>query len=291
MYSMKSPSRSGGDAVDGATAPQAKAASTALDVFQVDAFSDRPFAGNPAGVVPLETWLPDGMMQSIAAEMNLAETAFFAPEGDHYRIRWFTPTIEVDLCGHATLASGHVLFNDLGVATERIVFESKSGPLSVARAGARLELDFPKHVIKPMPEALAKVAACFNVKPVETHLSAGFGAYVALFEKQKDVETLIPDFGRLNALDQSVIVTARGEEPGLDFVSRYFAPTWGIPEDPVTGGAHCTLVPFWAGILGKTTFHAHQVSKRHGELWLKLEGDRVKIAGHAVSVLKGRLKV
>jgi PhzF family phenazine biosynthesis protein len=277
--------------MDGAVTKHGNTASAELDVFQVDAFSDRPFAGNPAGVVPLQSWLTDQAMQAIAAEMNLAETAFFAPEGDHYRIRWFTPTIEVDLCGHATLASGHVLFNDLGFAAEKIVFDSRSGPLSVARAGERLELDFPKHVIKPAPEALAKIAACFNMKPVEAHLSEGFGAYLALFERQKDVETLIPDFGRLNALDQSVIVTARGEEPGLDFVSRYFAPTWGIPEDPVTGGAHCTLVPFWAGVTGKTVFHAHQVSKRHGELWLKLEGDRVKIAGHAVSVLRGKMKV
>ena len=264
---------------------------TQLDVFQVDAFSDRPFAGNPAGVVPLAAWLPDATMQAIAAEMNLAETAFFAPEGDHYRIRWFTPTIEVDLCGHATLASGHVLFNDLGATAEKIVFDSRSGPLSVAKAGARLELDFPKHVIHPAPESLARVAACFDVKPVEMHVSEGFDAYLALFEKASDVKALHPDFTRLNVLDRSVIVTARGDEPGLDFVSRYFAPTWGIPEDPVTGGAHCTLVPFWAAVSGKTVFHAHQVSKRHGELWLRLEGDRVKIAGHAVSVLRGKLTV
>ncbi len=267
------------------------AMTTELEVFQVDAFSDQPFAGNPAGVVPLEAWLPDSVMQSIAAEMNLAETAFFAPEGGHYRIRWFTPTVEVDLCGHATLASGHVLFSNLGATAEKIVFESRSGPLSVAKAGARLELDFPKHVIHPAPQALARVAACFNVKPVELHYSKGFDAYVALFEKAAEVKTLRPDFTRLGALDHSVIVTARGDEPGVDFVSRYFAPTWGIPEDPVTGGAHSTLAPFWAGVLGKTTFHAHQVSKRHGELWLKLEGDRVKIQGHAVSVLRGRLEV
>ncbi|HVO04771.1 MAG TPA: PhzF family phenazine biosynthesis protein [Candidatus Cybelea sp.] len=262
-----------------------------LQVFQVDAFADRPFAGNPAGVVPLKSWLDDAVMQGIAAEMNLAETAFFAPEGDHYRIRWFTPTIEVDLCGHATLASGHVLFNGLGNGSDKVVFESRSGPLSVSKAGARLELDFPKHVVRPAPEALPKVAACFDVKPVETHVSEGFDAYVALFEKASDVQRLVPDFTRLGALDRSVIVTARGGGDGCDFVSRYFAPTWGIPEDPVTGGAHCTLAPFWAGLLAKTEFHAHQVSKRHGELWLKLEGDRVKIAGHSVCVLSGTLTV
>jgi PhzF family phenazine biosynthesis protein len=264
---------------------------TELDVFQVDAFSDRPFAGNPAGVAPLQAWLPDAVMQSIAAEMNLAETAFFAPEGDHYRIRWFTPTVEVKLCGHATLASAHVLFDHFGSTAEKIVFESLSGPLSVARAGERLELDFPRHEVHPEPESLAKVAACFDVKPVEMHVSEGYDAYLALYEKAGDVERLQPDFMHLNALDRTVIVTARGDAPGLDFVSRYFAPTAGIPEDPVTGSTHCVLATFWSRVLGKTTFHAHQVSKRHGELWLGLEGDRVKIAGHAVSVLRGRLKV
>ena len=262
-----------------------------LNFYQIDAFSDRPFAGNPAGVVPLKSWLPDETMQNIAAEMNLAETAFFAPEGDHYRIRWFTPTTEVPLCGHATLASGHVLFNHVAPSTDRIVFESKSGPLPVARSGARLELDFPRHTLRPEPQSLAKVAACFDVKPVELHVSVDLDAYVALFEKAEQVERLVPDFTRLGALDRSVIVTARGNGNGVDFVSRYFAPTWGIPEDPVTGGAHCTLVPFWAVLLGKTEFHAHQVSKRHGELWLRLEGNRVKIAGHATLVLRGTLTV
>jgi PhzF family phenazine biosynthesis protein len=263
---------------------------TALDVFQVDAFSDRPFAGNPAGVVPLQSWLPDAAMQSIAAEMNCAETAFFAPEGDHYRIRWFTPTVEVKLCGHATLASAHVLMQD-DPTLQRIVFESLSGPLSVARAGPRLELDFPRHEVHPEPQSLAKVAACFDVKPVEMHVSEGYDAYLALYEKAADVARLQPDFARLNTLDRSVIVTARGDEPGLDFVSRYFAPTAGIPEDPATGSTHCVLATFWSRVLGKNAFHAHQVSKRHGELWLKLEGERVKIAGHAVSVLSGRMTI
>jgi predicted PhzF superfamily epimerase YddE/YHI9 len=277
--------------MDRAAIDHGKTSSTELDVFQVDAFSDRPFAGNPAGVVPLETWLPDAVMQSIAAEMNLAETAFFTPEGDHYRIRWFTPTVEVQLCGHATLASGHVLFNDLGVAAEKVVFDSLSGPLSVARAGERLELDFPCYDVHPEPQSLGKVAACFDVKPVEMHVSESYDAYLALYEKAADVERLHADFVRLNVLDRTVIVTARGDAPGLDFVSRYFAPTAGIPEDPVTGSAHCVLATFWSRVLGKTTFHAHQVHKRHGELWLKLEGDRVKIAGHAVSVLRGKMKV
>ena len=260
-----------------------------LDIYQIDAFSDRPFAGNPAGVVPLLAWLPDATMQNIAAEMNLAETAFFAPEGDHYRIRWFTPTTEVKLCGHATLASAHVL-HALGSAPAKIVFDSLSGPLSVVKAGPKLELDFPKHEIRPQPEALAKVAACFDVKPVEMHVSESYDAYLALYESATDIERLTPDFARLNALDRTVIVTARGEN-GVDFVSRYFAPTAGIPEDPVTGSTHCVLATFWSRVLGKTEFHARQVSKRGGDLWLKLEGDRVKIAGHSTAVMKGKITV
>jgi PhzF family phenazine biosynthesis protein len=260
-----------------------------LDVYQIDAFSDRPFAGNPAGVVPLQAWLPDATLQNIAAEMNLAETAFFAPEGDHYRIRWFTPTTEVKLCGHATLASAHVL-HSLGKANGKIVFDSLSGPLSVAKSDDKLELDFPKHEVRPQPEALAKVAVCFDVKPVEMHVSEGYDAYLALYERATDIERLTPDFPRLNALDRTVIVTARGEN-GIDFVSRYFAPTAGIPEDPVTGSTHCVLATFWSRVLGKTDFHARQVSKRGGDLWLKLEGDRVKIAGYSTAVLKGTMTV
>jgi PhzF family phenazine biosynthesis protein len=258
-----------------------------LDVYQIDAFSDRPFAGNPAGVVPLQSWLPDALLQSIAAEINQAETAFFAPEGDHYRIRWFTPTTEVKLCGHATLASAHVM-HSLGSAPEKIVFDSLSGPLSVSKAGDKLELDFPRHDVRPEPEALAKVAACFDVKPVEMHVAESYDAYLALYEKAADVARLVPDFGRLNQVDRTVLVTARGEN-GIDFVSRYFAPTAGIPEDPVTGSTHCVLATFWSRILGKTAFHARQVSRRGGDLWLKLEGDRVKIAGYATAVMKGQI--
>jgi PhzF family phenazine biosynthesis protein len=260
-----------------------------LDVYQIDAFSDRPFAGNPAGVVPLQSWLPDATLQSIAAEINQAETAFFAPEGDHYRIRWFTPTVEVKLCGHATLASAHVL-HTFGQANGKIVFDSLSGPLSVSKSGDKLELDFPRHDVRPQPEALAKVAACFDVKPVEMHVSESYDAYLALYEKAADIERLVPDFSRLNAVDRTVLVTARGEN-GIDFVSRYFAPTAGIPEDPVTGSTHCVLATFWSRILNKTTFHARQVSRRGGDLWLKLEGDRVKIAGHSTAVMKGQITV
>jgi PhzF family phenazine biosynthesis protein len=260
-----------------------------LDVYQIDAFSDRPFAGNPAGVVPLKSWLPDAVLQSIAAEINQAETAFFVPEGDHYRIRWFTPTVEVKLCGHATLASAHVL-HALGQANGKIVFDSLSGPLSVSRAGDKLELDFPRHDVHPEPQALGPVAACFDVKPVEMHVSESYDAYLALYEKAADIERLVPDFNRLNQVDRTVIVTARGEN-GVDFVSRYFAPTAGIPEDPVTGSTHCVLATFWSRLLGKTEFHARQVSKRGGDLWLKLEGDRVKIAGHTTAVMNGQITV
>jgi PhzF family phenazine biosynthesis protein len=260
-----------------------------LDVYQIDAFSDRPFAGNPAGVVPLKSWLPDATLQSIATEINQAETAFFAPEGDNYRIRWFTPTTEVKLCGHATLASAHVL-HTLGQANGKIVFDSLSGPLSVSKSGDKLELDFPRHDVRPQPGALAKVAACFDVKPVEMHVSESYDAYLALYEKAADVERLVPDFSRLNQVDRTVIVTARGLN-GVDFVSRYFAPTAGIPEDPVTGSTHCVLATFWSRVLGKNDFHARQVSKRGGDLWIKLEGDRVKIAGHSTAVMKGTITV
>src|SRR5262245_55685007 len=260
-----------------------------LDVYQIDAFSDRPFAGNPAGVVPLKSWLPDATLQSIAAEINQAETAFFAPEGDHYRIRWFTPTTEVKLCGHATLASAHVL-HSLGQANGKLVFDSQSGPLSVSKSGDKLELDFPRHDVRPQPEALAQVAACFDVKPVEMHVSESYDAYLALYEKAADVARLVPDFAKLNQVDRTVLVTARGEN-GIDFVSRYFAPTAGIPEDPVTGSTHCVLATFWSRILSKNTFHARQVSKRGGDLWLKVEGDRVKISGFATAVMKGQITV
>jgi PhzF family phenazine biosynthesis protein len=261
-----------------------------LPVYQIDAFTNRPFAGNPAAVVPLTTWLPEAKMQVVAAEMNLAETAFFAPEGDHYRIRWFSPTVEIPLCGHATLASGQVLMEYLRPELDRIVFESKSGPLAVEKSGEKLELDFPLHKVRPQPEALAKVAACFDVKPVEMHVSESYDAYLALYESADDIERLKPDFLKLNALDRTVVVTAKGRD-GVDFVSRYFAPTAGIPEDPVTGSVHCALVDFWAPILGKDVFHARQVSQRGGDLWLRLAGDRVKIAGYSVCVMVGTLRL
>ena len=273
-----------------------------LAIYQVDAFTDRAFAGNPAGVMPLPSWLPDAKLQAIAAEMNLAETAFFAPAATaqnpdvdgHYHLRWFTPTREVPLCGHATLASAHILTTFLKPEQRRLRFDSLSGPLYVAPQGDKLELDFPVQTFAPRPAALAAVAAAFDVKPVEMYASDAYGAYIALFDSQADVERLQPDMARLAALDLTVLVTAPGAKPGsggVDFVSRYFAPQWGIPEDPVTGSTHCILAPFWARILGKTRFHARQVSPRGGDLWLSLEGDRVKIAGHSVCVLKGTISI
>ncbi len=273
-----------------------------LAIYQVDAFTDRAFAGNPAGVMPLRSWLPDAKMQAIAAEMNLAETAFFAPVAEapdagvdgHYRLRWFTPTREVPLCGHATLASAHVLTKFLKPEQHRLRFDSQSGPLYVAPQGDKLELDFPVQPFAPRPAALASVAAAFDVKPVEMYASDAYGAYLALFDSQAAVERLRPDMQRLAELDMTVLATAPGADPeagGFDFVSRYFAPQWGIPEDPVTGSTHCILAPFWAGILGKTRFHARQVSPRGGDLWLSLEGDRVKIAGHCICVLKGTISI
>jgi PhzF family phenazine biosynthesis protein len=266
-----------------------------LAIYQVDAFTDRAFAGNPAGVMPLQSWLPDAKMQAIATEMNLAETAFFAPEGrsddGHYRIRWFTPTVEMPLCGHATLASAHVLTKFLKPDLTRIHFDSKSGPLYVAPQGDMLELDFPAQTFEPRPAALAKVAAAFDIAPVEVFAANVLGIYVALYETEAQVADLRPNMAQIAALDMTVVVTAPGKDKGIDFVSRYFAPQAGIPEDPVTGGTHCILTPFWAGVLGKTKLRARQVSARGGDLWLSLEGDRVKIAGHSVCVIKGTMSV
>ncbi len=216
-----------------------------MPIYQVDAFTDRAFAGNPAGVMPLERWLPEATMQNIAAEMNLPETAFFAPEGEHYRIRWFTPTVEMPLCGHATLASAHVLTRFLKPGLAEVRFESLSGPLFVAQKGDKLELDFPVRQVAPKPEMLSAVAKCFDLKPVEVHESF---TYIALLETAEQVANLTPDFRALEALDRDVVVTAPGRD-GIDFASRFFAPKIGIPEDPVTGAIHCALAPFWAKIL------------------------------------------
>lgn len=257
-----------------------------IPIYQIDAFTDRLFSGNPAAVCPLEGWLPDGLMQAIAAENNLSETAFFVPEGEGFGLRWFTPACEVDLCGHATLATAHLVLNHLEPSWERVAFASRSGPLEVSRQGDRLMMDFPAYPPGPVdpPEGLAE---CLGAEP-EAVLRSNY--LMAVFGDPSQVVDLRPRFGAMIArgIDEAV-VTAPGED--CDLVSRFFAPGMGIMEDPVTGSAHCTLVPYWAERLGKGELHARQVSERGGELFCRLDGDRVLIAGRAVTYLEGHIDV
>lgn len=259
-----------------------------MRLFQVDAFTSRLFAGNPAGVVPLESWIDEGLMQSIASENNLSETAFVAPTpsgpGD-FHIRWFTPRSEIDLCGHATLASAHVLFRHLSFAGARVAFTSASGLLAVAHEESRLVLDFPSRPAKPVEITGELVAALGGFRPMEAYKARDV---MAVFESKKDVLALRPNMELVAALcPTGLIVTAPGA--GHDFVSRFFAPAKGVPEDPVTGSAHCTLVPYWAQRLGKHTLRAHQVSSRGGELFCRLDGDRVHMGGSCVTYMEGRI--
>jgi PhzF family phenazine biosynthesis protein len=259
-----------------------------LPLYQIDAFAEGPFTGNPAAVCPLETWLPDAVMQAIAAENNLSETAFFVPEGEGYRLRWFTPATEVDLCGHATLASAYAIFRFLRPGLQRVVFSTeKAGRLSVTCEGELLALDFPARPPEPCP-APAGLAAALGREPAAVLAARD---YLAVYDDPDEIAGLRPDFAALARLDRfAVIVTAPGRG-GVDFVSRFFAPARGVDEDPVTGSAHCTLVPYWAARLGKTRLSARQLSRRGGTLSCGLDGDRVTIAGHAVLYLTGTIEV
>ena len=259
-----------------------------LSIWQVDAFTRRPFAGNPAAVVPLPEWLPDRTLLDIAAENNLAETAYLVPEVNEYRIRWFTPTMEVPLCGHATLASAWVVFNRLAPGRKRVVFDSLSGPLPVDTAGDKLVLDFPANPLEPAADG-ARVIAALGRTPRE--LFSGW-QWLALYDSEAEVRSLQPDMAALVASGvHGVIATARGSD--CDFVSRFFAPAGGVPEDFVTGSAHTRLTPFWAERLGKAQFYAKQLSTRGGELWCELSADgaRVSIAGHAALFLEGMIEI
>jgi PhzF family phenazine biosynthesis protein len=252
-------------------------------VYIVNAFSSGPFSGNPAAVCPLEHWLTDELMQAIAAQHNLSETVFFVKEGNDYNIRWFTPTVEVPLCGHATLAAAYVLFNELDYAHNEIRFQSKSGELSVLKENDILVLDFPSETITDLPLSILSEKQ-LNAKPIYI----GKGRVFILIEvaTEKEVFELKPDLLAINTLDAAgVIITAKGES--VDFVSRVFAPQSGIDEDPVTGSAHCLLIPYWAQKLHKETFVAKQVSARGGILYCTLSGDRVLIGGRAELYLKG----
>ncbi len=257
-----------------------------LPIYQVDAFADRVFGGNPAAVCPLDAWLPDATMQAIAAENNLAETAFFVPDGADYALRWFTPTVEVDLCGHATLASGHVVFAFLQPERENVNFHTvKAGNLTVAKRADLLVMDFPARPAAPA-EPPPGLLAALGGTPREVLRARD---HLMVYDSAADVAALEPDLAALADVDcWAAIATAPGEN-GVDFVSRFFAPKQGVPEDPVTGSAHCTLVPYWAKRLGKTELAARQISRRGGALSCALEGDRVSIAGRAVLYLEGEI--
>lgn len=258
-----------------------------LTLYQADAFTEKVFSGNPAAVIPLNHWLPDATMQQIAGENNLSETAFFVPDENGFHLRWFTPIVEVDLCGHATLASAHILFNHLNYDQPEIRFQTQSGLLTVKRNGEWLTLNFPadppvKVETPPTMEAVLGILPTVTLK--------GKIKYLALLPSQELVEECTPDFSQMKKLDaQGVIITARGND--VDFVSRFFAPNAGIDEDPVTGSAHCLLVPYWSKKLGKNEFTARQVSARGGFLQCKLLGDRVEMSGRAVTYLKGEIDI
>ncbi len=257
-----------------------------LPIYQVDAFTSQVFGGNPAAVIPLEAWLADDVLQAIAAENNLSETAFFVPTAGQFELRWFTPTIEVDLCGHATLATAHVLFAEMGITSDRLTFASASGELTIEREADQLVLDFPAYELQPAPvdEVLYRG---LGATPQEAHRSRDS---LAVFSTQEEVLALTPDFQALAQVDGLVVIaTAPGED--CDFMSRCFAPRGGIDEDPVTGSAHCTLTPYWSHRLGLSSLKARQSSARGGELNCQLQGDRVRIGGQAQLYLRGSIFV
>jgi PhzF family phenazine biosynthesis protein len=258
-----------------------------LKVYIANAFSEKKFGGNPAAIVPLKEWLDDMLMQQIASQNNLSETAYIVPKGDDYEIRWFTPTVEVDLCGHATLASAHVLFQHLGYKRKQIIFHSKSGPLQITRKEGRITLDFPaREPVETENDELIEKA--LGIIPVSVHKSAF--DYMVVLESQSEIEALKPDFNLLKKHpSRGLIATAKGDE--VDFVSRCFYPQSGIDEDPVTGSAHVVMVPYWARQTGKNKFSAIQLSARRGYLDCELAGDRVLISGHADTYLEGEFYI
>lgn len=257
-----------------------------ISLYQIDAFASKLFEGNPAAVCPLDAWLPDEVMQSIAAENNLSETAFFVPKGNGFHIRWFTPVSEVDLCGHATLAAAYVLFNILEFKKDKIEFDSKSGILTVTKDKEWLVMDFPAQPPVPcdIPEEIVKA---FNTVPTDCLMSED---YIVVFESEIDIESAKPDFEKLKKLGlRGVIITAKSTR--YDFVSRFFAPRYGIPEDPVTGSAYTQLAPYWASQIGPQKFSVKQMSSRGGELTCEVVDDRVFISGKAIKYLEGKIEI
>ncbi len=256
-----------------------------IPIYKVDAFSGQRFSGNPAAVCLLDAWPEDSLMQSIAMENNLSETAFLVKQGRDYGLRWFTPLVEIDLCGHATLASAWVIFNLAEPGRREVSFHTRSGVLRVTQVDDLLHLDFPSS--PPAPCECPDLARALGRAPRET-LAAG--CYLTVYDTEEEIRAMRPDAEALKRLDLPyVIVTAPGGD--VDFVSRVFGPKIGIPEDPVTGAAHCVLTPYWAARLGKNIFHARQLSKRGGELYCELKGERVDIAGRAVLYLQGEIEV
>ena len=257
-----------------------------IPMFQVDAFTDRVFGGNPAAVCVLGGWLPDQVMLDIAAENNLSETAFLKERADGFDLRWFTPKAEIDLAGHPTLAAAHTVFEILKPGWERVLFHSPSGPLTVVKEDGFLSMDFPSRPGRPC-DVPAELVQGLGAEPAGVLLARD---HLAVFQTQEQVLALKPDFNALARLESmGVIVTAPGED--RDFVSRFFAPKMGILEDPVTGSAHCTLVPYWSARLGKNELSARQVSERGGELRCRDRGERVTLAGQAVLFLEGYIRI
>ena len=259
-----------------------------LPIYWVDAFTDRVFGGNPAAVIPLESWPDDGLLQRVANENGLSETAYFVRTGPaRAELRWFSPSIEIDLCGHATLATALVMFGELGQHESPVVFDTKSGPLHVSRRGSLIELDFPARPAQPAAPS-AGLLRGLRSRPDEVLRSEKM--WLCVYGTEEAVIALAPDHEALaTAVPGRIIATGPGT--GCDFVSRFFAPDAGVTEDPVTGSAHCTLVPYWAARLGKSGLHARQVSRRTGELWCELDSGRVRMAGHGVLYLTGRITV
>lgn len=257
-----------------------------IKIYQIDAFADQVFSGNPAAVCPLDEWLPDDLMQQMALENNLSETAFFVFRNDEHELRWFTPKAEVDLCGHATLASAYVIFNDLNYRSEKITFNTKSGKLLVGKRNNSFSLDFPSQ--PPIPCNIPKnLVAALGAQPEEVFSAEDL---LVVFGSQNHLEKLTPDFNLLKSLPlRGLIVTSPGIE--VDFVSRCFYPKLGVNEDPVTGSAHCTLIPYWAERLGKNKLKAHQISARGGKLQCEIHGDRVLMFGQAIKYLEGTIEI
>jgi PhzF family phenazine biosynthesis protein len=260
-----------------------------IAIFHVDAFTAKPFAGNPAAVCPLVEWLDDEVLLSVAAENNLSETAYFVPRAEHYELRWFTPRCEAKLCGHATLASGLVLMQILAPGLKSVRFETRySGALMVSRDSSLFAMDFPS--LGPWPCAAPPAALVEGLGKTPDEVLQVEDNYFAIYGSEQDVRSIRPDFRLLEKLDRAgVAITAPGGD--ADFVSRYFAPSYGIPEDPVTGSTHCSLAPYWAQRLGKRTLHARQVSERGGEIWCEVEEERVILKGNAVLTLRGELLI